>query len=115
MNDTLFIFSIIAAIMALGFIGDAISRRTLVPSVIMLMVLGIIFGPILHLFPYDSLIAAVPIVAPLTLAFVSLEAGMSMDVQMALGQSGRVVILAILGFAFSMIAVGSLLRFVLGI
>lgn len=54
--------------MALGFIGDAVSRKILLPSVIMLMILGIIFGPILNLFPYDFLITAIPYIAPLTLA-----------------------------------------------
>jgi len=40
---------------------------------------------------------------------------MSMDIHKVVGQSVRVAILAILGFALSMIAVGSLLHFALGI
>ncbi|MGB9914890.1 MAG: hypothetical protein ACPLIG_03850 [Candidatus Bathyarchaeales archaeon] len=87
MNDVIFVFSIVAAILALGFLGDALSRKVLIPSAIVLMLLGIIFGPILNLFPYDSLMAAVPIVAPLTLAFISLEAGMSMDIHKVASQS----------------------------
>lgn len=115
MSEVIFVFSTVAAIMALGFLGDALSRKVLVPSVIMLMILGIIFGPILNLFPYDSLMAAVPIIAPLTLAFIGLEAGMSMDIHKVVGQSVRAIIISILGFSLSMTAVGSLLHFALGI
>jgi len=115
MSEVVILFSTIAAIMALGFIGDAVSRKILLPSVIMLMILGIIFGPILNLFPYDFLIAAIPYIAPLTLVFISFEAGMGMDVYKVIHQSRRAALLSILGFFLSMIAVGSLLRFALNI
>jgi cell volume regulation protein A len=115
MSETIIVFSTIAAIMALGFIGDAVSRKILLPNVILLIILGIIFGPILNLFPYDFLIAALPYIASLTLAFISFEAGINMNVYKVLRQSRRAVILSILGFTFSMVAVGTLLKFALGI
>jgi cell volume regulation protein A len=105
----------IAAIMVLGFIGDALSRKVLLPSVLMLMVLGIIFGPLLKLFPQDLLMGAIPYVAPLTIAFMSFEAGLSTDIFTVLGQSKRAVPLAVFGFIFSALAVGALLHFALGI
>jgi len=115
MNEVLLVFSTFAAIMALGFIGDALSRKTLLPSVIMLMVLGIVFGPLLNLFQYDVLIGALPYIAPLTIAFISFEASMSMDVYSVIKQSRRAAVLSVFGFFFSMIAVGSLLHFALGV
>jgi len=115
MNDLIIIFFTIASILALGFIGDALSRKVMVPSVIMLMILGIVVGPILHVFQYDLIVEMVSIIAPLTLAFISLEAGMSMDIRDVLKQSGRVAVISIFGFVFSMVAVGSLLHFALSI
>ncbi|MFB3889782.1 MAG: cation:proton antiporter [Candidatus Bathyarchaeia archaeon] len=115
MDPSLLIFSMIAAIMALSFIGDALSRKILLPSVLMLMILGIVFGPLLNLFPRDLLMGAIPYVAPLTLAFVSFEAGLSTDMPTVLQQSKRAIPLAVLGFVFSMFAVGTLLHYVLGI
>jgi cell volume regulation protein A len=105
----------IAAIMALAFIGDALSRKVLLPSVLMLMALGIVFGPLLNLFPRDTLLAAIPYVAPLTLAFVSFEAGLISDIPTLFGQGKRAVLLALLGFVFSALAVGVLVHFALGI
>jgi len=115
MSEVIVVFSMVAAIMALSFIGDAVSRKVLLPSVIMLIILGIVFGPLLNIFPYDSLIAAVPYIAPLTIAFISFEAGMSMDVYKVIHQSKRAAFLSVLGFALSMITVGAFLRFALGI
>lgn len=115
MNDVLLVFSTFAAIMALGFIGDALSRKTLLPSVIMLMILGIVFGPLLNIFQYDVLIGALPYIAPLTIAFISFEASMSMDIYSVIKQSKRAVVLSVFGFFSSMIAVGTLLHFALGI
>ena len=115
MVDVVVTFSIVAAIMAISFIGDAISRRILLPSAILLIVLGIIFGPILNLFPYDTLIAALPYIAPLTLAFISFEAGMSLSIHKVISQSRRAALLSTLGFLLSMITVGTLLHFALGV
>jgi len=114
MSEVIVAFSIFASVMALGFIGDVLSRKVLLPSVVMLMVLGIIFGPLLNIFPYDSLIAAVPYIAPITIAFISFEAGMSMDVYKVIHQTRRAAIISIFGFLLSMIVVGSFLHFALG-
>lgn len=115
MVEPLVAFSVVAAIMALGFIGDALSKKVLVPSAVMLMALGIVFGPVLRLFPQDLLIGAVSFVAPLTLAFMSFDAGISTDIPVVLGQSKRAVPLSFMGFVFSMLSVGTLLHFALGI
>ncbi len=115
MNEVIIAFSTVAAIMALSLIGDAVSRKVLLPNVIMLIILGIVCGPLLNLFKYDSLIAVVPYIAPLTIAFVSFEAGMGMDVYEVMKESRRAAMISVLGFVLSMITVGSLLRFALGI
>jgi cell volume regulation protein A len=60
-------------------------------------------------------LGAIPYVAPLTLAFVSFEAGLISDIPTLLGQGKRAVPMAILGFVFSALAVGVLLHFALGI
>jgi cell volume regulation protein A len=115
MNEALVAFSVIAAIMVLGFIGDALSKKVLLPSAVMLMALGIIFGPVLHLFPQDLLLGAIPYVAPLTLVFMSFDAGISTDISVALSQGKRAIPLALLGFVFCMFPVGVFLHFALGI
>jgi len=115
LTDVIVAFSAIAAIMILSFIGEVVSRRVLLPSVILLIVLGIICGPALHLFEYDALVAFVPFIAPLTIAFIGFEAGMKMDIYEVMEQSKRAFLLSILGFVFGTVTVGFFLHYFLGV
>ena len=115
MSEVLVVFLTVAAIMALSFLGDFVSYRFLIPDVILLIVLGIICGPVLNLFKYESLVAVVPYVASLTLAFIVFDAGLKMDIYDVM-EHGRIAFtLSILGFIFSTVAVGSLLHLALGL
>ena len=78
MIDIITVFYVIAVIMLLSFIGEAVSRKILLPSMILLIALGIICGPVLQIFDYDSLKGMVPIIAPLTIAFIGFESGLKM-------------------------------------
>ena len=105
------VFFTVAVIMVLSFIGDLISRRVLLPNVILLIISGIVFGPVLGLFDSASLVGVVPFLAPLTIAFIGFDAGMGMNIQDVLAQSRRALLLSVLGFALSTGIVGVFLRF----
>lgn len=111
MNQVIVVLFTVAAIMALSFIGDTLSRRVLLPNVILLIILGIICGPVLGLFDRESLVAVVPFLAPLTIAFVGFGVGMHMDVYEVMAQSRRALLLSILGFLLSTIFIGVFLHF----
>jgi len=109
------VFFTVAAIMALSFIGDLVSRKFLLPNVILLIITGIICGPVFNLFNHDALVAVVPFLAPLTIAFIGFNAGLHMDLYEVLAQSRRAVFLSIFGFLLSTIVVGILLHFAFSI
>jgi len=115
MIDIVVIFYTIAVIMFLSFIGEVISRKALIPNVILLILLGIVCGPVLHLFEYDALVSMVPLVAPLTIAFIGFEAGLKMDFYEAIEQSRRAVILSVIGFVLTLVIVGLFLHYVCGL
>lgn len=100
MSEVLIAFLTLAAIMVLSFIGEIISKKIVVPSAILLVLLGIACGPLLRLFEYEALVATVPFIAPLTIAFVCFEAGSEMNVYRVLRSSGRAAVLSVLGFVF---------------
>lgn len=108
------VFSTIAAIMALSFIGDMISRRILLPSVILLIITGILFGPILHLLDPTSLGVVVPYLIPLTIAFLGFDSGLKTEISEVMARSGRALVLSVLGFLLSTIVVGVFLHSVFG-
>jgi len=113
--EVVVVFFTVAAIMALSFVGDLVSRRVLLPNVILLIVVGLVFGPVLGLFEGVGLVEVVPFLAPLTIAFIGFDVGMSMDVYEVLAQSRRAVLLSVLGFALSTVVVGVFLHFVFGL
>ncbi|UCE95816.1 MAG: cation:proton antiporter [Candidatus Bathyarchaeota archaeon] len=91
------------------------SRRVLLPNAILLIVLGIVCGPILGLFDMTALADVVPYLAPLTIAFIGFDAGLGMDLYEVLAQSRRAALLSILGFILSTGIVGLFLHFVFGL
>lgn len=109
--EVVIVFFTVAVIMVLSFIGDLISRRVLLPNVILLIISGIVFGPVLGLFDSASLVGVVPFLAPLTIAFIGFDAGMGMNIHDVLAQSRRALLLSVLGFALSTGVVGVFLRF----
>lgn len=111
MSEVVIVFFTVAAIMALSFIGDMISRKVLLPNVILLIISGIVCGPVLNLFNRESLVAVVPFLAPLTIAFIGFDAGMQMDIHKVIEQSRRAMILSLLGFLLSTIVIGIFLHF----
>lgn len=108
------VFFSVAAIMVLSFIGDLVSRKVLLPNVILLIVAGIFAGPILNLFDRANLVGVVPFLAPLTIAFIGFDAGMHMDIYEVFTKSRRAMLLSVLGFALSTGVVGVFLHFVFG-
>lgn len=113
--EVVVVFFSVAVIMVLSFIGDLVSRRVLLPNVILLIISGVVCGPVLGLFDRATLVEVLPYLAPLTIAFIGFDAGMHMDVREVLAQSRRAVLLSVLGFALSTSVVGVLLRFVFGL
>jgi len=87
----------------------------MLPSVIFLIILGIIcgpvFGPVLG-FERSSLVDIISFLAPLTLAFVAFDASTRMNIREVMEQSRRAIVLSILGFLLSTIIIGVFLHFV---
>ena len=109
--EVVVVFFSVAAVMFLSFLGDLVSRRVLLPNVILLIVVGIVCGPILGLFDRAALVGVVPFLAPLTIAFIGFDAGLGMDVYEVLAQSRRAIVLSVLGFMLSTCTVGVFLHF----
>ena len=108
--DVAVVFFTAAAIMILSFLGDLVSRRILLPNVILLIVVGVVCGPVLLLFDRMMLLSVVPILAPLTIAFIGFDAGLGMDLYQVLAQSRRALFLSVFGFALSACVIGVFLH-----
>lgn len=101
---TLFLVCV-AAIFLIGTFGEVVFTRTRVPDVIWLILAGILIGPVLGLVTRLQLLDIAPYFTALTLVFVLFEGGCRLDLVQLYRATPRSVLLSVLNFAFSTVAV----------
>ena len=87
--DVSVIFALVAGIIVIGFAGELLFKKTGIPIFIFLILTGIILGPILNLFPRQSLIPELAIFAELTLFMVLFYGGLGLKFGSVLANGGR--------------------------
>jgi cell volume regulation protein A len=98
-----------ALIIVIGFLGNYFFKRTGLPDMLFLIIIGVLVGPILKLFEPSIVMGLAPYIAALALVFILFDGGMSLNIRQVLSHSPRAVLLAVLGFIFSMLGVALLM------
>ncbi|MBC7129725.1 cation:proton antiporter [Candidatus Bathyarchaeota archaeon] len=102
MVDPVIIALILAgAIIIIGFLGNYVFERTGIPDMIILIVLGIVIGPISGLVNVDSIINLAPYLSALALVYILFDGGLAMNIYRVFSESPRAAILAVLGYGLS--------------
>jgi len=70
----------IAGVFIIGFLGNVISRKTRIPSIVWLILFGIILGPVLHVISRNVLLNMSPIVSSIVLIIVLFNAGIRLNI-----------------------------------
>lgn len=91
-------------IILLGFLGNYLLERTGFPDMILLIVLGILIGPLLRLVEPSSVMPLSPYLAALALVFILFDGGLAMNIYRVFAETPRAMILAVLGFCLSVLA-----------
>lgn len=113
MTDIILVFSIVAAVIVAGFLGELFFHKTGVPSFIFLILMGILIGPVFGLLPRDALIPSLGIFAELTLLMVLFYGGLDMKVGAAMKGGGRAILQVVIYVLGSTVAIGLLVSFLL--
>ena len=113
MPVTLFLVCL-AAIFLIGTFGEVVFSRTKVPDVIWLILVGIVLGPVLGLVSRTELLSIAPYFSALTLVFVLFEGGCRLDLVQLYRATPRSVLLSVLCFALSTVAVMLVARLMVG-
>jgi cell volume regulation protein A len=95
-----------AAIILIGFLANILFERTGLPDMLILILLGAIFGPIFGVFDPEAIQSFAPFIAALALAFILFDGGMGLNIKRVLINSPRAVLLALASFIFSVLGVG---------
>jgi cell volume regulation protein A len=107
-------FLVAGIIIILGFLGEEFFNRTSIPDSILLLLFGVLLGPIFQLFAHEELLAITPYFAALALIIILFDGGLNMDIREALKNSPRAFVLAIVGWILNVIVTAALCKFLLG-
>lgn len=116
MVDAISLSLIIASLVVIiGFLANYIFNKTGIPDMLVLILIGAIFGPILGVFDPVTIKSFAPYVAALALAYILFDGGMGLNIRKALANGPRAILLAVLGFVFSVIGVAAFTILVLDV
>jgi cell volume regulation protein A len=107
MADVPFAFAAFGAIILIGFLSTLAFEKTKVPDVIVLIMIGLIFGPIaLTFFNFESvsqvtLEAVAPYFTSLALIIILFDGGLNLNFEKVLSKIGHAVFFAAMGFVMS--------------
>ena len=98
----------------LGVAGEAFFKRTGIPDIAFLMVLGVIIGPVLGIIQTDTVLEIVPYFAALALIIIMFDGGLNLDIKQIMKTAHFALVLAVLGFILSMVIVTMIAHYGLG-
>lgn len=114
MINEILIFSVIAVIIFLGFGGEIFFKKTGISYFLFLILLGILLGPVFHVFPREPLIPVLGIFSSFTLIMVLFYSGMDMKIREVIRGSPRTLIQVTIYVVISIFSIGIFSHFVLG-
>ncbi len=94
-------FFLIGGIIFLGFFGMLFFKHTKIPDVLLLMILGMLIGPIFHIVNPASFSAITPYFAALALIIILFEGGLELNIFKVIGVISRATGFGVLIFLFS--------------
>ena len=107
-------FLVAAVIIILGFLGEEFFNRTSIPDSILLLLFGVLLGPIFHLFAHEELLAITPYFAALALIIILFDGGLNMDIREAVRNSPRAFVLALSGWILNVLVTAAICKYLLG-
>ena len=103
-----------AIIIFLGVTGEAFFKRTGIPDIAFLMILGVIVGPVFGIVPTDIVIEVVPYFAAIALIIIMFDGGLNLDIRNIIRTAHYALLLSVLGFVTSVIVVTIIALYGLG-
>ena len=97
----------------LGVAGEAFFKKTGIPDVAFLMILGVIIGPVFGIIQAEAVIQVVPYFAALALIIIMFDGGLNLDIKHVIKTAHYSFTLAIVGFILSVIIISVATHYVL--
>lgn len=98
----------------MGVAGEAFFKKTGIPDVAFLMILGVFLGPVFGIISPEAVIMVVPYFAALALIIIMFDGGLNLDLKQVIRTAYFSTALAIGGFIVSVILISLAAHYVLG-
>jgi potassium/hydrogen antiporter len=100
-------------VILIGFLANYLFNKTGFPDMLILIFLGVVFGPILGVLNPSAVKDFAPYIAALALAYIIFDGGMGLNIKQVLFNSPKAVLLAVLSFVFSLLGVATFMVYAL--
>jgi len=107
------ILGFLGILLIIGFIGDYLFKKISFPDILVLLALGYVAGPVLHIVDPAWVAPASPIIANLSLVIIMFNGGLDLEFSQARATAPRAIALALVGIVASMIAATAFVYYVL--
>jgi cell volume regulation protein A len=107
------ILGFLGILFIIGFIGDYLFRKISFPDILVLLALGYVVGPVLHIVDPAWIAPATPIIANLSLVIILFNGGLGLEFSQARATAPRAIALALLGIGASMISAAAFVYYFL--
>ena len=97
----------------LGVAGEAFFKKTGIPDVAFLMILGVIIGPVFGIIQAEAVIQVVPYFAALALIIIMFDGGLNLDIKHIVKTAHYSFTLAIIGFILSVVIISLATHYIL--
>lgn len=106
--------ALIGVILFIGFFAEQIFRRFSIPNIVILLIIGLILGPLTNTLPSKDLSGYASLFSPIALIIILFQGGLNMRIKSFLKGSPRAFLLSITNVVISVIVVSLIGRFVFG-
>lgn len=102
-TDVASFFTLIGFIIIVGWLGTLFFKRTGIPEIPFLVLLGVLAGPVFNLVDREGIIAIAPILAALAITVILFDGGLNLNIYKVVQESPRATVLAILSVVTGMV------------
>lgn len=107
------VFAAVGLVILLGFVGSYFFRKTMVPDILWLLILGMMLGPMFNVIDPAMFSDFTPFFVSLSIMIILFQGGLQTNIYTLIKQSPRSILLMLLGIGFSMVTCSALAFYLL--
>ena len=102
------LFALVGSVILVGFLANLLFRVTKIPSVLLLVGIGVVLGPVTGLIRTDALLAIAPFFGAAALLVILFEGGLELEIAHVVRHAPKTALLAVVAFTLSFACVAAL-------